>query len=268
LPFRYSPNFKLKLTFSSKNPWDNLVGLQAVNVKHDANKIKADIILYNTSLTWVFVEQDVINRNGKFPVQTRGIYLLGPNYDKKIGAIEFQKDSYLHFNAKSLMGARVGSREYTALLSVIAIELILRGFFTEKLPPESFDLLLFGTTETILNITDTFFYQIKSNCSGPLVAFGYNLAKRDYESALTDLGAFASCIINNPTINRKIQEWLTKIIGKEQAQKWSEIAMKRGEQIAEILDLPGKAVLIKELVENIFKAPQESWVRIETVEVN
>jgi hypothetical protein len=137
------------------------VGLQTVNVKHDAYKIKADIIFYYTSLTWFFVEQDVINRNGKFPVQTRGIYLLGPNYGKKIGTIEFQKDSYLHFNAKSLMGAQVGSREYTALLSVIAIELILRGFFTEKLPPESFDLLLFGITETILNITDIFF--IKSN---------------------------------------------------------------------------------------------------------
>jgi hypothetical protein len=239
------------------------VGLQAVNVKHDANKIKADIILYNTSLTWVFVEQDVINRNGKFPVQTRGIYLLGPNYGKKIGTIEFQKDSYLHFNVKSLMGAQVCSRENTALLIVIAIELILRGFFTEKLPPESFDLFLFGITKTILNITNTFFYQIKYNCSVPLTAFGYNLDKHDYASALTDLVAFASCIINNPAINRKIQEWLTKIIEKEQAQKWSEIAMKRGEQIAEIFDLPGKAVLIKELVKNIFKSPQESWVRIE-----
>jgi hypothetical protein len=245
------------------------VGLQAVNVKHDANKIKADIILYNTSLALVFVEQDVINRNGKFPVQTRGIYLLGPNYGKKIGTIEFQKDSYLHFNVKSLMGAQVGSREYTALLIVIAIELILRGFFTGKLPPESFDLLLFGITETILNnITNTFFYQIKYNCSVPLTAFGYNSDKHDYASALTDLVAFASCIINNPAINRKIQEWLTKIIEKEQPQKWSEIAMKRGEQIAEILDLSEKAVLIKELVENIFKSPQESWVRIETVEVN
>ena len=261
-----SRSLKLESSWSSQIAKELVIGLKATNIKQEGDKIKADVTLWNNTMTWAYVEQDFTPKKaGQLPVQTKGVYLLGPLYTKKLGTKEFSKGSFLKFNAKTATGVGhlLGKPESNMLLGALAIDLAMRGFFTRELPPNAFDRPLVLQIEGGMASVDPLFYTITSHCSGPLGVFSRAVVMKDREAALNALGRFLICTTEAP-IKEKVKDWLIKLFSKEMAEKW---AKKFVGSIGDFLNLPMKATLMKILTEYTLNAPPESWARIEVVEV-
>jgi len=255
-------SLELKTTFSSKNIKDLSIGMQFTNVREIGNKIKADVVLYNSTMTWVYVEQDYTYRKiGQIPVSTKGVYLFGPSYTKNLGTIEFSKGSFLQFNGKTAIGVSPGTQESNMLLGALAIDLAMRGFFTTELPSNAFDISLEFPVELGMASIDPLFFTITSNCSGALGALSRNIVMRDIDGVLNALGKYILCTTEARTKD-KIVEWLTRFFSKEIAGKWVKNFFGT---LADVLNLPMKYTEIKILTEYTFDAAPESWVRIEAV---
>lgn len=258
-------SLKLKSSWSTNIAKEMVIGLKATNVEQKGDKIKADIVLWNSTLTWVYVEQDFTKKKvGQFPVETEGVYLLGPLYTKNLGTKEFSKGSFLQFNAKTATGVGhlLGRPESNMLLGALAIDLAMRGFFSKELPPNAFDHPLVLPIEIGMTSIDPLFSTITSHCSGPLGAFSRAVTMKDTDNALNALGEFLLCTTDAP-IREKVQDWLTKLFSKEVAKKWTK---KFVGSIGDFLNLPMRFTLMKILTESTLTAPPESWVRIEAVE--
>jgi len=254
---------KLERSWSSQDAKELVIGLKATNIREKENKIQADVILWNNTMTWVYVEQDFTQRKiGQVPVSTQGVYLLGPLYTKNLGTIEFSKDSFLQFNAKTAIGTSPGTRESNMLLGALAIDLAMRGFFSKELPPNAFDRPLVFPIELGMALIDPLFFTITSHCSGPLGALSRAMVMKDIDGALNALGRFLLCT-TEASIREKMQEWLIKLFSKEMAEKW---AKRFVGSIGDFLNLPMKATLLKILTEYTLDAPPESWARIDAVE--
>jgi|AntAceMinimDraft_16_1070373.scaffolds.fasta_scaffold01623_2 uncharacterized protein with von Willebrand factor type A (vWA) domain len=261
-----SPIKKDKTTINLERSWSDdkefVIGMKATNIREKENKIQADVVLWNSTMTWVYVEQDYTYRKiGQIPVSTKGVYLFGPSYTKNLGTIEFSKDSFLQFNAVTAVGVSPGTQKSNMLLGSLAIDLAMRGFFTKELPSNAFDHNLVFPVELGMASIDPLFFTITSHCSGPLGVIGRAVAMNDMDSALDALGKFIICITKGP-MKEKIQEWLTKLFSEKMAERW---AKKFAGNIGDFFNLPMKVTLMKILTEFTFNAPPESWVRIDAV---
>ena len=249
---------KLERLWSSQNVKDLVIGLTATNIREEGDKINADVVLWNSTQTWIFVEQN-------FTRKIQGVYLLGPGYTKNIGTVEFSKGSFLQFNAKTATGVAypLGSPESNMILGALAIDLAMRGFFSRELPPNAFDRPLVLPIEVGMTSIDPLFYTITSHCSGTLGVLGKAIVMKDGDKAIEALGKFLICT-TEASVREKIKEWLIKLFSKEVAEKW---ARKFTGSIGDFLNLPMRVTLMKLLTEYTLTSPPESWARIEAVEV-
>jgi len=245
---------------------DAIILLKPINIKEEGDKIKADVILSNLTLTWVFTNQVYLpSATAKVPVGGPVYsYLLGPNQSKVLGTVEFQKGSYLQLNAKSPVGIdyqRFGYED-AALLGAVALDLIMRGFFKKELPSNAFDEPLLIGVETGIGSIPHLFYNITSHCSGPLGAFGYAIGRKDISGALEALGKFVICTSKGP-IKEKVKDFLKALFSVEVADKWME---KFSTNLVDFLNLPERASLLYIISKYTFSAPPQGWGRIEALE--
>jgi len=259
-----SQTLKLKSSWSSQNAKELIILIKCKNITQKGDKIKADVELWNNTLTWAYVEQDfTVRKKGQIPIQTDGVYLLGPLYTKDLGTIEFSKGSFLHFNAKTAKGVGhlVGRPENTMLLGALMVDLALRGFFKEELLPNTFDRFHESLLKSGIRFIDPLFYTITSHCSGHLGVFGRAITMNNTEDAIEALGEFLVCTTKSDII-KKLKEWLKKRSSEKIAEKWAKkfISMK------DFLNLPMRATLMAILTKYTLNAPSESWARIEAVE--
>lgn len=245
---------------------DAIILLKPTNIKEEGDKIKADVVLSNLTLTWVFTNQVYLpSKTAKVPVGGPVYcYLLGPNQSKVLGTVEFQKGSYLQLNAKSPIGIdyRQFGYEDAALLGAVALDLIMRGFFKKELPSNAFDEPLLIGAETGIGSISHLFYNITSHCSGPLGAFGYAMLRKDISGALEALGKFVICTSKGP-IKEKVKDFLKALFSVEVADKWME---KFSTNLVDFLNLPEKASLLYIISKYTFSAPPQGWARIEALE--
>ena len=189
----------LKRSYSS----DITVLLIAKNKNQTGDKIIADVSIMNITGTWI---KATLNQKELYSVAINKdedyVILLGPYATKSLGVITFQKGEHLHYD---------GDRISFEPLTVLAIDLFLRGALGQEVPPNAFfDVFshydyantLFG--DILRKLLDE-----KLGCNSLAIDFGKDLKEGNAIGILNDLAEYLQCM---GAIKAEMQKLFMKVL--------------------------------------------------------
>lgn len=184
--------------------------LIATNKNQTGDKIIANVSLINTTGTWVKATLNQEEQNSasinKFEDY---VILLGPYATKSLGPITFQKGEHLHYD---------GDRVSFEPLTVLAIDLFLRGALGHEVPPNAFMNVFsyydYGNTllgDVLRKLLDEEF-----GCSSLAIDFGKDLKEGNAIDVLNDLAELLQC---TGAIKQEMQKLFMQVLKNKKLAK-------------------------------------------------
>ena len=165
---------------------DLTVLLIARNKTQTGDKVVADVSIMNTTGTWVKATLKQEDHSVAISNAEDYVILLGPYTTKSLGLITFQKGESLHYD---------GDRTSFEPLTVLAIDLLLRGALGQEVPPNAFmDVFsYYDYADTLFGDVLRALLDEKFGCSTLAIDFGKDLKEGNAIGLLSDLAEFLQC---------------------------------------------------------------------------
>ena len=260
----------LKRSYSS----ELTVLLIAKNKTQTGDKVVADVSIMNTTGTWI---KATLNQKEEHSVTINNfedyVILLGPYTTKSLGSITFQKGEHLHYD---------GDRTSFEPLTVVAIDLFLRGALGLEVPPNAFmDVFsYYDYGNTLLGDVLRALLDEKLGCNSLAIDFGNDLKEGNAIGILNDLAEFLQC---TGAIKEEMQKLFMQVLkNKKLAGKAANYLNVGVDTLIGLLQIPDHYVEFKILmcpslvppIDGYFESlglcdtlgsPLEGWVRLEAV---
>ncbi len=219
------PAIELKRTYSK----DLTVLLIPKYRKQSGDKIETSINLINTTGTWIKATMKL--QDGDNPVNIDNedyAVLIGPYGTKSLGNITFNEGQSLHY---------VGDRVRFEPMTILGIDLLLRGTLGQEVPPTAFfDLFShYEYANTLLGDILQALLAQEPGCKDLIYSMSQDLKDGDAKGFLTDLANYLHCM---GAIKKEMRKLFVEILkDKKEATKMANLLDKNTKKIFKILDV-------------------------------